>query len=93
LISFRYSSKEKDILHFMGQYRGAMKESPITYEIRVEGLVDGLWTEWFNGMEITYVDNAETILMGGLPDQTALHGVLNRIRDLGLNLISVRRME
>jgi hypothetical protein len=70
-----------------------MKKSPITYEIRVEGLVDSLWTRWFNGMTITYVNNAETILMGELQDQAALHGVLERIRDLGLKLISVRRVE
>lgn len=70
-----------------------MKKSSITYEIRVEGLVDRLWARWFNGMTITYVNNTETILIGELQDQTALHGVLERIRDLGLNLISVRRVE
>jgi hypothetical protein len=68
------------------------EKSSITYEIRVEGLVDGLWTKWFNGMTITYVNNAETILIGVLPDQAALHGVLERIRDLGLNLVSVKRV-
>ena len=70
-----------------------MKVSPTVYEIRIEGLVDELWTDWFNGMAITYVDNRETILLGELPDQTALHGVLDRIRDLGLDLISVKRID
>jgi hypothetical protein len=70
-----------------------MKKSSITYEIRVEGIVDGLWTRWFNGMTITYVGNSETILIGELQDQAALHGVLERIRDLGLSLISVRRVD
>jgi hypothetical protein len=70
-----------------------MKAMPVTYEIRIEGLVDELWTDWFNGMAITYVNNEETILTGELPDQAALHGVLERIRDLGLNLISVRRVD
>jgi hypothetical protein len=70
-----------------------MKNSSITYEIRVEGLVDSLWTSWFNDMTITYVDNMETILIGELQDQAALHGVLGRIRDLGLSLISVRRLD
>ena len=70
-----------------------MKVTPFIYEIKVEGLVDDLWAEWFNGMTITYVNNVETILVGELQDQSALHGVLERIRDLGLNLISVRRIE
>jgi hypothetical protein len=68
------------------------KENPLIYEIRVEGLVDSLWAEWFDGMAITYAYGKETILTGELQDQTALHGVLGRIRDLGINLISVRRI-
>ncbi len=70
-----------------------MKGSPTTYEIRVEGQVDGLWEEWFEGMKIYYENDAETILLGELKDQTALHGVLDRIRDLGLILISVNRVD
>ncbi len=70
-----------------------MKESPATYEIRVESLIDMKWIDWFNGMSITYENDSETILLGKLPDQTALHGVLDKIRDLGLNLISVRRVD
>ncbi|MGE5225096.1 MAG: hypothetical protein ACM3PY_21885 [Omnitrophica WOR_2 bacterium] len=70
-----------------------MKASPINYEIKVEGLIDGRWTDWFNGMAITYVNSTETILAGELSDQTALHGVLEKIRDLGLNLISVNRKD
>jgi hypothetical protein len=68
------------------------KEKPPIYEIRVEGLVDSLWAEWFDGMAITYAYGKETILTGELQDQTALHGVLGRIRDLGINLVSVRRL-
>jgi len=70
-----------------------MKVTPIVYEIKVEGLVDDLWAKWLNGMTITYVNNAETILVGELQDQSALHGVLERIRDLGLTLISVRQID
>ncbi len=70
-----------------------MKESPVTYEIRVEGLIDGRWTDWFHGMDMNYANNLETILTGQLPDQTALHGVIEKIRDLGLNLISVNRID
>ena len=69
-----------------------MTGKPITYEIRIEGLVDGRWTEWFDGMTITH-ESSETILIGELQDQSALHGVLDRVRDLGLNLISVRRID
>lgn len=69
-----------------------MKELAVIYEIKVDGLVDRRWTEWFDGMAITYQNNTETVLTGMLPDQTALHGVLDRIRDLGLSLISVRRV-
>ncbi len=74
------------------RHRAAMKEAPITYEIRVEGLIDTTWSDWFNGMTISHEKETETILLGKLPDQTALHGVLDRIRDLGLGLISVNRV-
>jgi len=70
-----------------------LKGLPFTYEIRLEGIVDSLWAEWFGGMTMTYMNGTETILIGELQDQTALHGILERIRDLGLNLISVRRVE
>jgi hypothetical protein len=72
---------------------GTMRGSPKTYEIKVEGLVDSRWSEWFGGMTMTNQNDLETILIGDLQDQTALHGVLDRIRDLGLNLISVRRID
>ncbi len=70
-----------------------MEESPITYEIRVEGLIDKMWSDWFNGLTITHENETETVLLGKLPDQTALHGVLDHIRDLGLDLISVNRVD
>ena len=70
-----------------------MTGSPITYEIRVEGLIDDRWAEWFSGMTITHGNHTETTLTGVLVDQTALQGVLERIRDLGLSLISVRRLD
>ncbi len=65
----------------------------MTYEIRVEGLIDDRWSEWLGGMALTHEDNRETVLLGELQDQTALQGVLERIRDLGLELISVRRLD
>src|SRR6266480_83775 len=63
------------------------------YEIVVKGHLDSEWSEWFDGLTITMVDNGETILSGPVVDQTALHGVLIKIRDLGLPLLSLTRTE
>ena len=63
------------------------------YQIVVKGHLDSEWSEWFDGLTITMVDNGETILSGPLVDQTALHGVLIKIRDLGLPLLSLTRIE
>ena len=63
------------------------------YQIVVKGHLDSEWSEWFDGLTITLVDNGETILSGPVVDQTALHGVLIKIRDLGLPLLSLVRIE
>lgn len=63
------------------------------YEIRVKGHLDKSWAEWFDGMAINHQANGETSLTGSLPDQGAMHGVLNRLRDLGVQLISVSATE
>jgi hypothetical protein len=60
------------------------------YEIRVEGILDQSWTAWFEGLRIDS-DDSQTVISGPVTDQAALHGLLNRICDLGLVLISVRR--
>jgi hypothetical protein len=70
-----------------------MKLSEGSYEIRVEGHLDSRWVEWFNDMNLEHSKNGETILTGVLADQAALHGVLLKICDLGLKLISVRRVD
>ncbi len=62
-----------------------------TYEIRVEGQLDVCWAEWLEGMTITPLPSGETVLAGSLEDQAALHGLLNRIRDMNLKLICVER--
>ncbi len=62
------------------------------YELRVDGLLSADWSSWFHGLEIT-TDADHTVLTGPLEDQAALHGVLLIIRDLGLQLISVRRLD
>lgn len=62
------------------------------YRIKVKGLLDEKWSDWFEGMTITYEENA-TILEGPIPDQAALHGILARIRDLNLTLQYLIRNE
>lgn len=62
---------------------------PPIYQIRIAGLLDLSWTDWFDGLAITYIADDITLLTGPLPDQAALHGILNKIRDLGLTLLSV----
>ena len=63
------------------------------YEIRIEGHLSAEWAAWFEGLQIRREENGETVLAGVLVDQTALHGVLMRIRDLGLPLVAVSRLE
>lgn len=67
-------------------------DEPQAYEIRLKGHLDHRWAEWFEGLEVTLEDEGETLLTGLLADQAALHGLLRRVRDLGLPLLSVKRM-
>ena len=62
------------------------------YQIRVQGHLDGDWSAWFEGLTITRLPGGETLLAGELADEAALHGVLARVRDLGLPLLAVRRV-
>jgi hypothetical protein len=63
------------------------------YEIKIKGHLNTSWSEWFAGMTLTHLEGDETLLSGTLPDQAALHGVLERIRDLNVALISVTRKD
>jgi hypothetical protein len=63
------------------------------YEIRVEGILDERWSSWFDGLDVRSAGEDETIIVGPVVDQAALHGLLSRVNDLGLVLISVRRIE
>jgi hypothetical protein len=62
---------------------------PEYYEIKIKGHLDQRWSDWFAGLKLTYLEGNETLLSGSLPDQAALHGLLERVRDLNLKLISV----
>ena len=59
------------------------------YDIRMKGHLDGRWSEWFGGLTITPSGEGETMLSGEIVDQAALHGVLAKVRDLGLPLVAV----
>ena len=63
------------------------------YEIRLKGHLDDRWADWFDGLTITRADNGETLLHGAVVDQAALHGVLRKVRDLGLPLIAIRQVD
>jgi hypothetical protein len=65
---------------------------PERYEIRIKGHLDDKWADWFEGLTITREDNGETLLIGLVVDQAALHGLLRKVRDLGMPLLSVTRV-
>lgn len=67
--------------------------NPKYYEIRLKGHLDDRWAEWFEGLTITLEDNGDTLLTGPVIDQAALHGLLKKVRDLGLPLLSVSPLE
>jgi hypothetical protein len=65
---------------------------PARYEIRVDSVLDDQWADWFGGLQLSS-DGAQTVIVGLLRDQPALQGLLTKIGDLGLCLISVRRLD
>jgi hypothetical protein len=68
-------------------------DQPAVYQIRIKGHLGPQWTEWFEGMAVTREENGDTLLTGPVVDQAALHGLLKKVRDLGLPLLSVIRVE
>ena len=72
---------------------GRASGGPGIYEIRVRGTLDSRWADWFDGLAIAPQPDDETLLVGPVAHQAALHGLLAKIRDLGLPLLSVKRVE
>jgi hypothetical protein len=66
-------------------------DQPMVCQIRIRGHLGRQWSDWFDGMTITLEDNDETLIRGPVIDQAALHGLLKKVRDLGIPLISVNR--
>lgn len=71
----------------------ADSSQPMIYQMRVKGHLGSVWTDWFEGLTITREDNGNTLLTGPVIDQAALHGLLKKVRDLGMPLVSVNRVE
>jgi hypothetical protein len=68
-------------------------DAPQIYQIRLEGHLGRQWTDWFDGLTITLTDDGDTILTGPVVDQAALHGLLKKVRDLGMPLRSVNCLD
>ena len=66
---------------------------PATYQIKLQGHLGSQWADWFGGLTITQTGHGETLLTGPVVDQAALHGLLRKVRDLGLPLLAVNRLE
>ena len=62
-------------------------------EIRVRGVLDSMWSAWFDGLQVVIDDTDQTIISGPVADQAALHSLLTKVRDLGLELLEVRRVD
>ena len=70
-----------------------MSETHAQYEIRLAGQLDSRWATWFDGLTLTHESDGTTLIRGPVVDQAALHGLLRKVRDLGLPLVSVRYVE
>jgi len=66
---------------------------PVAYQIRLKGHLSDQWTNWFEGLTITLEENGDTLLTGPIHDQAALFGLLRKIRDLGMQLVSINCVE
>lgn len=67
-------------------------DRPVNYQIRLKGQLDAQWTAWFGGMTVTLTNDGDTVLTGPVADQAALHGLLRKVRDIGIPLVSVNEI-
>ena len=81
----------KDMLHENNSSNE--KAQPMIYQIRIKGHLDRKWADWFCGLRITSLAHGETLLTGPVLDQAMLHGLLRKVRDVGLPLIAVMQVE
>jgi hypothetical protein len=79
------------MMHEQHSNRGT--DQPAIYQIILQGHLSRQWSDWFEGFTITLDERGQTILVGPVPDQPALHGLLKKIRDLGIPLISLNRLD
>ncbi len=73
--------------------RKTAPDQPVVYQIRIKGHLGHQWSDWFEGLTITLVANGDTLITGPVIDQAALHGLLKKVRDLGMPLVSVSPLE
>jgi len=86
-------TKHKGTDNVKQPYAKTDPRQPIVYQIRMEGHLDTQWVDWFSGLFITLEENGDTLLTGPIVDQAALFGLVKKIRDLGLPLVSLNRVD
>jgi hypothetical protein len=77
----------------MSEISTSPHDNPGRYEIRLRGHLDSRWAAWFDGLSLTNESDGTTVISGPVVDQAALHGLLQKVRDLGLLLVSVTQVE
>jgi hypothetical protein len=68
-------------------------DQPMVYQIRLKGQLDARWADWFGGMIVVLTEDGDTVLTGSVADQAALHGLLRKVRDIGIPLVSVNELK
>ena len=85
--------KKKDEAMSNQLYPTTAVDEPMIYQIKIKGRLGSQWANWFGGLAITQDENGDTLITGPVADQAALHGLLRKVRDLGMPLISVLHIE